>query len=168
MTVSEDINVAARKKPRQSTGPGTFAHRLAQIAALVGNKSKLSRLSGVDRRAIGRYLDGENEPSADAVRKLAQAAKVNPLWLWTGEGPQEESATQPPTDFDLLQRVVTLAGHAAAESQRPVSPEQFGAAVRLVYEMAMRRHATPLSPQTLVDDIQRTIALAAGGDGEIK
>lgn len=43
--------------------------------------SELSRLSGLDKGSISRYLKGENIPRTAAVNKIAEALKVNPSWL---------------------------------------------------------------------------------------
>jgi len=65
-----------------------FAERMEYCAAKVGNAARLSRESGISRRAIGDYLAGRAEPSRPRLVAIAKAAGVCVEWLATGEGPR--------------------------------------------------------------------------------
>ncbi len=75
----------------------TFANRIATLTSLVGSKEKLGKLAQISAVMIGKYETGQSEPSRDKLIALANAAKVNVLWLATGEGPmkrEEEEAVE--------------------------------------------------------------------------
>lgn len=53
----------------------------------------MAKQAGIPRSALTRYRKGESLPEAKYVFALADALKVNPRWLITGEGhryPAEE------------------------------------------------------------------------------
>ncbi len=60
------------------------------------NQSQLARLCGVTSQAINRLESGDSkEISTPLVFRLAEALKVNALWLGTGEGPRKPIAILP-------------------------------------------------------------------------
>ncbi len=71
----------------------TFANRIATLISLVGSKEKLGKLAQISAVMIGKYETGQSEPSRDKLIALANAAKVNVLWLATGEGPMKRGET---------------------------------------------------------------------------
>lgn len=69
----------------------TLPSRLKQAAARVGNKQTLAHLAGIDYRTLHRYETRQSVPPLDVSIRLAEAAKVSPLWLLCGIGDVEAS-----------------------------------------------------------------------------
>ncbi len=60
-----------------------FSERLTEaLRAKKMTAAELSRLSGVDKGSISRYLKGErNNPTTERIDALARALFVSPAWL---------------------------------------------------------------------------------------
>ncbi|HCW20886.1 MAG TPA: transcriptional regulator [Achromobacter sp.] len=57
----------------------------------------LAVASNLSQSAIGNYESGQRQqPSSDALIKLARALRVSPMWLSTGEGPMLNSGYSGP------------------------------------------------------------------------
>lgn len=52
--------------------------RKAMVEVGIGTIKELSEKSGVNRNTIGKVLDGEIQPSADVMYRLAKALKMSP------------------------------------------------------------------------------------------
>lgn len=52
------------------------------------SQSELSRMAGIDRAAISRYLSGSYEPKQDALEKMAYALGVTDKWLSGYDAPK--------------------------------------------------------------------------------
>jgi transcriptional regulator with XRE-family HTH domain len=76
----------------------TFSHRLRNARVLQGWTQKdLAVASNLSQSAIGNYESGQRQqPSSDALIKLARALRVSPMWLSTGEGPMLNSGYSGP------------------------------------------------------------------------
>jgi phage repressor protein C with HTH and peptisase S24 domain len=70
----------------------SFQDRIQEACGRAGSAQALADKSGVSRRAIGKYLSGESDPSREILVKLAHAAGLQVEWLATGEGPKERGA----------------------------------------------------------------------------
>lgn len=63
-----------------------FPKRIREVIDIIGNVSAVARKTDVTPSSVNRWLKGESDPSRTNLVKLAEAAKVNLLWLATGEG----------------------------------------------------------------------------------
>ena len=66
-----------------------FIERLKKaMAANEINARELSKRCGLSEGGISRYLSGKMEPRVPAIAKMAEALKVNPVWLMGYDDPQ--------------------------------------------------------------------------------
>jgi transcriptional regulator with XRE-family HTH domain len=80
-----------------------FADRLKQLRKQRDlSQAQLAEAVGVHQNHIGRYERGESKPSADAVRRLADALGVSTDYLI--EGTSDEAAKARFEDRDLLRQ----------------------------------------------------------------
>lgn len=63
----------------------TLADRIRECAEHVGSGNELSRLTGIPRGTLERYMTGR-EPRAAQLLAIARSANVSLDWLITGEG----------------------------------------------------------------------------------
>lgn len=64
-----------------------FSTRLKMAMALRGVRQvDLARLLNVSQPAVSQWLKPPRWPSTPTIRSIAQALRVNSLWLETGEG----------------------------------------------------------------------------------
>lgn len=95
---------------------GTIGARIAWLASQVGSQTELARLSGIQRRAITRYISGENCPREDSIRALAAAGGISETWLRDG-GPTPD-VTPPRGLRSRIKRA--LVPSEADDSFRPI------------------------------------------------
>lgn len=57
-----------------------------------GLGTRLSEITGVTRKAANKWLNGENAPKADHIKKIAQFFDVNTSWLEYGESTMDRPA----------------------------------------------------------------------------
>lgn len=62
-----------------------FVERLRQLVAKLGSANALARSAGVSQSGFQRYLAG-GQPTRKVLIALAQAARVDLMWLMTGQG----------------------------------------------------------------------------------
>lgn len=80
-----------------------FADRLKQLRKQRDlSQAQLAEAVGVHQNHIGRYERGESQPSADALRRLADALGVSTDYLI--EGTSDEAAKARFEDRDLLRQ----------------------------------------------------------------
>lgn len=78
-----------------------FAKRLKEVRKTAGiSQTELSDKAGIHHMHISRYERGVSKPSAENLRKLADALDVSADFLW--EGGSEEIAANQLQDKDLL------------------------------------------------------------------
>lgn len=94
----------------------TIGQRIGWLADQVGSQTELARLSGIQRRAITRYISEENQPRVDSISAIADACGVTPEWVTNG-GPMPEVS---PSRGLRSRRVRALHPHEAEDSFRPV------------------------------------------------
>ena len=76
--------------------------RLNEALRLRGmNGADLSRLTGINKSSISRYLAGTSIPRSLAIGKMAQALHVSPAWVLGYNVPMETETEELPT-LDLL------------------------------------------------------------------
>lgn len=84
------------------------ADRLRQALQQADMKQiELSRLTGLDRSAVNRYLSGGYEPKQDALHKMAKALNVSEMWLWGYDVPMQRTEAQKKND-DLVKVIAQL------------------------------------------------------------
>lgn len=60
----------------------TFSDRIKEVLELRNmTQAELSKLSGVDKGAISRYVSGKDGASRDSIMQMSIALNVNPAWL---------------------------------------------------------------------------------------
>ncbi|RNF52968.1 helix-turn-helix transcriptional regulator [Marinomonas hwangdonensis] len=85
-----------------------------------GLGTRLSEITGVTRKAANKWLNGENAPKADHIRKIAQFFNVNTSWLEYGE--ERKPLNQA---YDSLSMHSTDLGHVDVyESLDPLHPNE--------------------------------------------
>lgn len=89
-----------------------FAIRLAELCddlkiPTAGRQTALARRFGVSAGAARKWLLGLGMPELDMAVQIAQAARVNVLWLLQGVGPKRGEAfdTAPGELLDAVQRL---------------------------------------------------------------
>jgi transcriptional regulator with XRE-family HTH domain len=81
--------IAENGNRQETSTKEQFSERLSSCINSLGlNDSEVSRLSGIPRSAFTRYRKAESYPDALAIFALADALRVNPRWLLTGQGSQ--------------------------------------------------------------------------------
>ena len=63
--------------------------------------AELSRLSGINKSSLSRYLSGESIPRSLAIGKMATALRVNPAWVLGYSVPMEMGEPDQPDPIDL-------------------------------------------------------------------
>ena len=125
--------------------PSTFAERLnTALNCRQITKAELSRLSGISKSSITRYVKGDWEAKQDAVYAIAQALNVNEPWLMGYDAPMERPYS------DLMAALVeeNKTGRPAAidEVRRLFGTEH---SIHNVYACADKKKATILYYKTL-------------------
>lgn len=67
--------------------------------------AELSRLSGIDKGSVSRYLKGDIIPKQSKIDALARALGVSPAWLLGFNVSMSGDALPPVIDFDKLSEV---------------------------------------------------------------
>lgn len=100
-----------------------FQLRINMLAERVGGFAALARKSGLSRRVLDKYRNGESDPSRLRLIALAHAADVSLEWLATGVGDIQPSPRRPlSVDEGLMLRVAEIIVAAHMESGRPLAP----------------------------------------------
>jgi len=91
------------KKASETTRPGGFPERLRQLRKQKDlSQTELGEIVDLHYTHIGRYERGASKPSADALRRLADALGVSTDYLM--EGTTEEAAKARFEDRELLRQ----------------------------------------------------------------
>lgn len=100
-----------------------FQSRMNMLAERVGGFAALARKSGLSRRVLDKYRNGESDPSRLRLVALADAADVSLEWLATGVGDIRPGVTRSlGLDEGLMLRVAEIIITAHAEAERPLPP----------------------------------------------
>lgn len=68
----------------------TFATRLRELLAAKDlTQAELSRMCGLSRATLSRYLQAQFEAKQDSIYKIAQATNVSEAWLMGADVPME-------------------------------------------------------------------------------
>ena len=79
--------------------PSTLSERLKEALRKTGTKQiELSRLTGIDKGTVNNYLAGKYEPKQDKLSIIADALKVDPVWLMGYDVPMQK---ENPADDNL-------------------------------------------------------------------
>lgn len=82
---SDDSDNLKAEHPVPIGGIGRFGERLKDLMDGVGARA-FSRTCNLSEGAIRSYLSGDTFPTLDRLAQIAQATKVDPLWLAFGGG----------------------------------------------------------------------------------
>ena len=65
----------------------TFSNRLKKLKEkLVITQRDIQDKAGITQSTVSNIESGKTQPELETIRKIAEAYKVNPVWLETGEG----------------------------------------------------------------------------------
>jgi transcriptional regulator with XRE-family HTH domain len=129
-----------------------FAERMNILIEMAGGPSEAARKSGLSRRVIDKYRNGESDPSRSRLVRLAAAADVDLQWLATGEGkmrpvppvPAEGTSFAAPTiDGALMGRVLEGILMIYKEENARISPRDQGALASTLYGELVAAYTDP-------------------------
>lgn len=63
-----------------------LSEKLRECASMVGGGNELARKTGIPRRTLENYLNGNTEPVPSRLIAIAEAAGADLLWLMAGSG----------------------------------------------------------------------------------
>lgn len=86
---SDESDAANAEHPIPLRGIGCFGERLKGVMGDTGARA-FARSCGLSEGAIRSYLSGETYPTLDRLAQIAEAIKVDPLWLAFGVAPKTE------------------------------------------------------------------------------
>lgn len=66
------------------------------------NATELSKLTGLNKSSVSRYLSGENIPRSLAIGKMAKALRVNPAWVLGYDVPMDDGVPPVRIEVDKL------------------------------------------------------------------
>lgn len=100
----------------------TFSTRLAECSAKLGSRIKLAEAAGLSFSQLMRYMNGSSMPTMPRIMALANAAKVNPAWLLTGEENSPKNRSQILLETQTFLQVLQQVEYMLQNSLRPLSP----------------------------------------------
>lgn len=133
---------------------GGFQDRIETIIRLCGSVAELSRKSHLSRGVIGKYQNGESDPSRSRLIALAQAAGVRVEWLATGEGAMRPSDDEPKPapaggiDRDLLAAVHKGVAELYRSENARISADPLADEVARIYDDLVGAYDTPEERQS--------------------
>ena len=99
-----------------------FAERLTALAKQKGGTAALAQSAGISKRTLEKWLSGETQPKADALKKIAKETGVDLNWLITGEGSPEGGSSSTDLVFVPQLPVRASAGAGAVvEQEQPAA-----------------------------------------------
>jgi len=100
-----------------------FVERLRQLVAKLGSANALAKSAGVSQSGFQRYLAG-GQPTRKVLIALAQAARVDLMWLMTGKGDPQPDDPHFALDGSIrsLTRLPLYKRRAVAEEEVPPEP----------------------------------------------
>ena len=66
--------------------------------------AELSKLTGLNKSSVSRYLSGSSIPRSLAIGNMARALHVNPAWVLGYNVPMEAEETEPTMDINKLSK----------------------------------------------------------------
>ncbi|MCP5405075.1 MAG: methyltransferase domain-containing protein [Pseudomonadaceae bacterium] len=107
--------------------------RLAHCAKVMGGKRALAKAAGLSEAQLFRYLNGASDMAVSRLTAIAEAAKVSPGWLLTGE---DVLPPPPRPDFHpaTMAQVVQTLEEYLLEYPIKFTPKQKGQMFALVYD----------------------------------
>jgi phage repressor protein C with HTH and peptisase S24 domain len=79
----------------------SFANRIKVLIERAGSAEKLAKKAGISARVIGKYLNGDSDPSRTRLVSLAEAAGADIAWLATGVGSISSAEAKAPDHAKL-------------------------------------------------------------------
>ncbi|MER2557687.1 MAG: helix-turn-helix transcriptional regulator [Candidatus Competibacter denitrificans] len=118
-----------------------FKDRLKLVIGKESVRSFAGR-AGVSPTVVRHYVIGKSLPTLDNLIALTKAAKINLLWLATGEGPQKEQedrkdqqVSTPVLDIKTLRLAIETVEQAFSEKGVTMDPDKKAALVAAIYEL---------------------------------
>lgn len=123
----------------------SFQERINVLIDRCGGPTELSKRSGLSRRVIDKYRNGESDPSRQRLVALAEAAEVSISWLANGEGDMEASSApgaphreeQSTLDEELLSNAIEVLEEFLAEKRLHLNPGKKASAIALLYQISI-------------------------------
>lgn len=101
-----------------------LSQKLRECASKVGGGNELARKTGIPRRTLENYLQGNTEPAPSRLMAIAEAARADLFWLMAGTGPfkpaGESRGSDPSGHGDRLEkmRLISATLRQAIEQQQ--------------------------------------------------
>lgn len=108
----------------------TFAERLRELLETKEmSQADLSRICGLSRATLSRYLQGQFEAKQDSIYKIAKAANVSEAWLMGADVPMDGTDSSPshasiPAGFSPVPPLVALPIVGAIACGTPITAEE--------------------------------------------
>ena len=114
--------------------------RLAAVRAASGlNQIDFAAKLGLSPRAYANYERGEREIPAMVLKAIAEAMRIDPLWLLMGPGDEPMHHAARRLDLNLLEEIVVLIEGWLARNRRSLMPKKKARIIRLAYEHCIDR-----------------------------
>ena len=119
---------------------GRFGSRLKEV---IGQESlrSFARKIGLSEASVRNYVGGKRYPGLDTLGEIAARAKVNFMWLATGEGPQQgqedkkdQQVIRPVLDIKTLRLAIETVEQAFSEKGVTMDPDKKAELVAAIYE----------------------------------
>jgi len=126
----------------------SFIERMEVCAERAGSVTALARKARISQSGIRRYFSG-GEPTRPHLVALAKAAKVDLVWLATGEGEPERSelgrlqVSATKVDLELLEKVGRTTFEELARREIALDPTAQARLIRVLYRHFSSRHEPP-------------------------
>ena len=101
-----------------------FPKRLEHCAQVVGSKVKLAEGAGVSFSQLMRYINGSSVPTIPKLVALAEAARVTPAWLLSGDTTALQNKSQVVLEKDIFLEVISRVDQMLQNSMRTISPKR--------------------------------------------
>ncbi|MER2512411.1 MAG: hypothetical protein ABTQ25_08340 [Nitrosomonas ureae] len=118
-----------------------FKNRLKQLIneKFSGKDTLFAKAADLSQSGLRRYLSG-GDPTRAKLIAMASAAKVNLLWLATGEGPISGNFEQNHTqngkiDTDRLRLAIETVEEGLLETRRKMAPDKKAELILAVYDL---------------------------------
>ena len=156
-----DQNEGASLSGHFPTGESdAFKERLQQVIGKESVRSFAGR-ANLSPTVVRHYVIGKSLPTLDSLIALTKTAKVNLLWLATGEGPQHppedgkqqenqaEGAKEGPVpaiDMTALQDALEIVEEAFDDSEVTMEPARRAELIAAIYAVAVKQGRLEKTP----------------------
>lgn len=118
----------------------SFSKRIKVLVERAGSAEKLAKKAGISARVIGKYLNGDSDPSRTRLIRLAKVAEVSLEWLATGSGnmiieAERLCSLSAKIDEGILEEVIEAIEEYLSEAQKCLAPGKKAQLAGALYEM---------------------------------